>query len=417
MKPIKAIILAGGIGKRLWPISLDKSLIPFMDKPIVGWVIDDLIKAGIKEFIFVVNPQNKFAFNQLIKLKHISGQVVEQDKTLGMAKALLCTENFIKDSPILILNSSDLLDPGVFGDFIKQIDRGKINLAGLEIKQYLEGGYFKLKGNQVVGLIEKPGAGNEPSKFFNLVIDYFPDPQLFIDTIKQTHTSKDDLYEVALDKLVGSQTIKVVKIASDFQQIKLPWHILSMMEMIFTNRIEKKLDKNSEISSGALIDGPVCIEKGVKIMAGAIIKGPVFIGENSIIGNNTLVRQSMIGKNCVVGFGSEICRSWIGDNAWFHCNYIGDSVIQGNCNFGSGARTANFRFDVQTIKIHRDNKVFDSKRKKFGIIAGNGIKAGINCSLMPGVLLGKNSWIGPGIVLKRNTNEEEKILEYCIKDL
>ncbi len=85
---------------------------------------------------------------------------------------------------------------------------------------------------------------------------------------------------------------------------------------------------------------------------GACIKGPCYIGENSVVGGNSLVRDfSSLGSNCVVGFSTEIKHSLIGDNCWFHMNYIGDSIISNNCLFGAGTITANFRFDENNVKV------------------------------------------------------------------
>jgi len=67
------------------------------------------------------------------------------------------------------------------------------------------------------------------------------------------------------------------------------------------------------------------------VLENAVIRGPVYIGANSIIGNNALVRDhSHIGSNSVIGYSTEVKHSYIGDNCWFHSNYIGDSIVDNN---------------------------------------------------------------------------------------
>jgi len=134
----------------------------------------------------------------------------------------------------------------------------------------------------------------------------------------------------------------------------------------------------------------------VKVDANAVINGPAYIGKNSIIGVNAFVRESFIGDNCVIGFSSEISRSYIGDDSWTHNNYVGDSIIGNNVSFGAGTLTGNLRFDEGEIV---------EGRNKLGTITGNNIRTGINCNLMPGIRIGSNSIISPGVNLAQDVPE------------
>ena len=147
-----------------------------------------------------------------------------------------------------------------------------------------------------------------------------------------------------------------------------------------------------------MIEGNVIIEKNVRVLPHACIKGPCFIGEGTIIGNNSLVRGSSVGKHCVIGYNTEVARSLIADNCWFHSNYIGDSVIEPDVSFGAGALTANFRLDQKEIK--------GTNRTKLGAIIGQGTRVGVNTSLMPGISLGHHSVVGPGLVLKQDLQDK-----------
>ena len=94
-----------------------------------------------------------------------------------------------------------------------------------------------------------------------------------------------------------------------------------------------------------------------------MIKGPCYIGRGSIIGNGALIRDfAHLGKRCVVGFGTEIKHSYIGNDCWFHMNYIGDSVVGSRCSFGAGTVTANLRFDEGEVMV----KVADERRVRSG---------------------------------------------------
>ena len=122
------------------------------------------------------------------------------------------------------------------------------------------------------------------------------------------------------------------------------------------------------------------------------------MGKKVIIGNNALVRDSIIEAGSVIGYSAEIARSYIGPNCWFHANYVGDSILEGNNSFGSGARTANLRLDEKEIV---------PGRIKLGAIVGVNSRVGINASLMPGVKIGSNSFVGPGLILNGELADDQ----------
>ena len=134
---------------------------------------------------------------------------------------------------------------------------------------------------------------------------------------------------------------------------------------------------------------------------GASINGPCYIGENSVIGGNSLVRDySSLGKNCVVGFSTEIKHSIIENDCWFHMNYFGDSIVSDNCLFGAGTITANYRFDEKKIKVRIGDRKIESNTNKLGAIIGDNCKTGINVCLEPGVKIGPQSMVGPNVDLQ-----------------
>lgn len=248
-------------------------------------------------------------------------------------------------------------------------------------------------------IVEKPGEGNEPSDVINLVVHYHADGKKLIAVLKNTATTRDDRYEAALDKMIkAGAKIKVVPYDGAWHPIKYPWHIFGAADYYFHHN-KKYISKKAVISDRAVIKGDVVIEDGVKIFENAIINGPVYLGKNTVVANNALVRDSFIGENCVVGFGTEIARSFIGNDVWTHSNYIGDSLIGNNCSFGSGTVTGNLRLDEKNIMVNIGDAKIDSGRNKLGVIMGDNVRCGINTSIMPGVKIGNNCFIGAGIVV------------------
>jgi len=399
MNNLQVLILSGGIGKRMFPLTVNKSLIPFLGKAIIEHLVDDLMEINPSKIIIVTNKANHNRIEKIAGRKKIIETVI-QPQPKGMADAINNAKKKLTNAPLLILNSSDFLNKNVYQQVADNIKGKEIMLGALEVDDYLPGGYFQLEKNKVVGLVEKPGAKSMPSKYFKLVIDFYKNPQLLFDCLQKVSSVKDDLYEVALDKIIKEKKVEVLKIKSYYQILKYPWHILKMMRKFFKHRFQEDISSKAQISDRAVLKGPVVIKKGVKILAGAVIKGPCYIGENTVIGNNVLLRDSMIAKNCVVGYNTEVARSWVGNEVHFHCNYIGDSIIEGKNNFGSGARLANFRFDEKEVFVRRKGEKINTEMNKFGAVVAKEAKLGINSSIMPGVLIEQGVIVSAGELVK-----------------
>ena len=114
-----------------------------------------------------------------------------------------------------------------------------------------------------------------------------------------------------------------------------------------------------------------------------------------------------IGADCVAGFGTEVARSFWGREVWTHSNYIGDSVIGNNVSFGAGMVTGNLRLDEKNVQIECDGQKVDCQTNKVGLITGNYVRVGINASTMPGISIGSNSIVGPGVILNHSISNNK----------
>ncbi|MBI2085707.1 NTP transferase domain-containing protein [Candidatus Daviesbacteria bacterium] len=410
---MKVIVLAAGEGKRMWPIATDKCLIPFLGKPLLFHNLKQL-KENIKadEFVIIANPQNKNQIEKIAQELELNFLTVVQNEPKGMADAILSAKDLI-DGEVLIVNAEDVLDPKVY-----QVTGGDVVLTGLQVKKYFPGGYIKKGlGDRVQGIVEKPGEGNEPSDLVKLVVDYFKDGEKLVEYLEKAQSSKDDMYEVTLDKMISDGLeVKFTKYDGVWLPLKYPWHILDITAHLLS-KVEQQISPRAKVSDKAIIEGNVVIEEGAKVFEGAVIKGPTFIGKNCIVGNNSMVRESILEEGCVTGFNSDITRSYIGANSWFHTNYIGDSVIEGDFGMGSGAVLANLRLDDHTIRVGEEK--VDTGKNKLGLIVGKGSRVGVNASTMPGVRVGLNSLVGPGVVLHEDVKDNTKIVvkqEYQVSE-
>jgi len=403
---MKVLLLAAGRSKRVKPIE-DKNFLKFAGRTLLEHQLDTLVRVGLKEIMVVGGAHNLKALKELAK--PYKALVLEQKNlSEGMAGAVLTIEKELKkNDALLIFSSNDVLAQSAFEKMIKASEsKADAYLLATEVKEYFPGGYLKMKKNsskaslQITDIVEKPGAGKEPSKWVNIVVHLFKKPETLFEALKKSKSKQDDRYETALQTLMKTQNFEAVPYDGFWQPIKHPWHILDLMQFSF-KVMGSRIHPSAQIAKTAVISDNVVIEEGVKVFDHATVQGPAYIGKNCVIGNNALVRESMIGENCVVGYNTEVARSFIGEDCWFHSNYVGDTVMGNDCSFGAGGICANLRLDEKEITSAGAN----SGRNKLGPILGSHIRVGVNTSLMPGIRVGSNTLITSGLTVAEDIEE------------
>ncbi len=402
---MKAVILSAGASSRFWPINgYHKSLIKIMGKPLIYWLIKGLEEKGIKEAIIIQGPgkeaERELAdYNAKIPVKYVI-----QPEPKGTGDAILRAKDFVDDQ-FFVLNAEriDIKEHiDLILDKFKKEKRKLILLAGETNNPWLYG-ILKVKEDKVLGLIEKPEKGKEPSNL-KVVGTYFL-PKEFFEYLKKVPAHMYSL-EDALLLYAKEKDVRIVKTDKSTFSLKYPWHLFDMKNYLFDNFLEKNIDKSAEISDSAKVAGKVFIGKNVKIFEGAVVKGPCYIGDNSIVGNNALIREySNIEEDCLIGGFSEVTRSIFQRNAHTHSGYFGDSIFGRGCRIGAGTITANIRIDREEIESVVKGKAVNTRLNQLGAIVGNETKIGVHVSLMPGVLIGGNCKIGPHSIVLNNIED------------
>ena len=163
-KTRKGIILAGGIGSRLHPLTqvISKQLLPVFDKPMIYYPLSTLMLAGMKEIAIISTPLDLPKFKKLLgsgKKWGLKLTYLEQKKPNGIAEAFILAEKFIKDSPCCLILGDNIYHGNDFSKILKEADNDDENstVFTYQVKDPERFGILNLdKKGRPAKIIEKP---------------------------------------------------------------------------------------------------------------------------------------------------------------------------------------------------------------------------------------------------------------------
>jgi glucose-1-phosphate thymidylyltransferase len=196
---MKGIVLAGGTGSRLFPLTkiTNKHLLPIFDKPMVYYPIQTLVEAGIKDILLVTGGRNSGDFLRLLAngkefgLKHLN--YTYQEGEGGIADALALAEHFGDGEKVCVILGDNIIEGSIaeaVRDFEQQ-ERG----ARILLKEVPDAGRFgvaELNGDRIVGIEEKPA---QPKSAYAVIGIYLYDGTVF-DKVKELVPSKRGELEI-----------------------------------------------------------------------------------------------------------------------------------------------------------------------------------------------------------------------------
>jgi NDP-sugar pyrophosphorylase family protein len=412
------VVLAGGASSRLWPLE-EKSLIKFMGRPLLALQLENYARLGLREVVVIGNPENVDVIRTVLStMPDIQAEVVVQPEPKGMGSALLELGGYLEtrgNQPIYITQVHDLTDVLLHQRMLTeyQSDSASSYLAGYRVSEYFPGGYLEIDPHgRITNVIEKPGAGHEPSDLVSIVAHIHSDARLLLDCIEAEYDrplTTDDHYERAMARMMKEHIFHVVPYEGPWQAIKYPWHVLDVMHALLARIQGQHISPNAKIEEGVLIKGNVVVEDGARLFHGATVVGPAYIGAAAIVGNSSLVRESMIGAGAVVGFATEVARSYLADRAHTHACQVLDSILDEDVNFSASCTTANLRIDQRPVWSPVKGQKINTGRNKLGLIAGKKAFIGVNVMTMPGVKIGREAEIGPTTVVRHDVPDRTRV--------
>jgi glucose-1-phosphate thymidylyltransferase len=184
---MKGVILAGGTGSRLHPLTriTNKHLLPIYDRPMITYAIEALVTAGITELMLVTGGTHGGEFFRLLGDGHEHGidpglQYAYQERESGIADALGLAERFAGGDRVLVMLADNIFERSIkpaIDNFEKQERGARIVLSKVEEPEHLRHlGVAELDGDRVTRIVEKP---DEPPSDYAVTGLYFYDSSVF----------------------------------------------------------------------------------------------------------------------------------------------------------------------------------------------------------------------------------------------
>jgi glucose-1-phosphate thymidylyltransferase len=204
--PIKGVVLAGGSGTRLHPLTriTNKHLLPIYDRPMVTYAIEALVSAGITEIMLVTGGTHAGEFLRLLGNGHEYGidrlLYAYQERPGGIAEALGLAERFVDGDRVLVILADNVLEHSIrtlVDNFESQEQGARLLLARIDDPAHLRHlgvAEFDAK-RRVVGIVEKP---DDPPSTFAVTGIYCYDETVFevIPTLTPSHRGELEITDV-----------------------------------------------------------------------------------------------------------------------------------------------------------------------------------------------------------------------------
>lgn len=303
---MRALVLAGGEGSRLRPITHTnaKQLIPIAGTPILFHALEAISATGITEVGIVVGSaadEVRAAVGDGSRWG-LAVTYIPQEAPLGLAHAVLTARDFVAGAPFLMYLGDNVLPEGLTR-FVREFERtgpdAQIFLARVPEPERF--GVVVVRDGRVVRLVEKP---KEFVSDLALVGVY-----LFRDSILEACASLEPSlrgeYEIteAIQWLVDhGRTVRAERVSGWWKDTGKPEDLLEANRMMLSLR-EGVVD--GEVDDASVLEGAVVVSRGAKVTRSTVL-GPVVIGPDTIVDGSTVGPNVSLERGCrVVGSGIE----------------------------------------------------------------------------------------------------------------
>lgn len=433
---MQGIILCGGAGKRMWPYNRywQKCCLPVGNVPVLLRLVGQLRQNGVGPITLVVG-HNSAQVRHLARHEDGLAIVEADERALGGCLAALAEDGqaclcygdvWLDDKDVAaFLNGAGaenrVLVKELAGDapqdhICAQVDGGRVR----GFWGHPRGSYANAR---VVGLfvLQPPvlrGASCAPDTFLQVPVGGMPPLGFFLEQCLQT--ALEDGHPMAAFYLQGPCA-----------RLVHPWDILAANTLYCRHVVgglaQSRIDDTARIAESARLEGHLVLGAGsvigenvlvrgnCVIGAGTAIENGAVIGANCVIGSHTAVRDyckigdnTVIGSHNKVGFSAEVAGVTLDGACMVHgCEVYG--VVGRSTDIAAGCTMAILRFDDGPTAVKAPVKPCRGPYTN-GVFLGDHCRTGVGNLFAPGVRVGANSALGPGLLVDRDIPENKLVL-------
>ena len=388
------IVLAAGEGTRLRPLTRNrpKPMLPAGNRPILEYVLDALLDAGVERLVVVVGYKRDRVqehFGSTYRDAPIT--YVRQEKQLGSGHALLQARDAV-DGSFIAVNGDRVIDPETVSAVLDRFDGEEPAMAVREHTNAAQYGAVRVDGDRVTDLVEKPRG--DDYRLINAGVYAFT-PACF-DRLAETPRRDGSL--ILTDALVPTvDEGGVAAVATDglWVDATYPWDLLEVARRLLADGwvAEQQhapgvfVHRSASVHEDATLQSPVVVGPDVEIAANAVVGPETALGRNVTVGANATVDRSVLDADTRVGSGAT----------FRHC------VTGTGVEVGAGAVIPGGPADVRI-----GDRVFTDER--LGAVLADRAELGGGAVCEPGTLVGVNARVGPGAFARGRVPEGGEVV-------
>jgi NDP-sugar pyrophosphorylase family protein len=340
---VKAVIIAGGFGTRLRPLSCTrpKHLFPIGGKLLLDWTLGSLADAGVREVIFAVNYMSEAFVKRYGKSAYgMKMRYSRESKPLGTGGCIKNAEKIIGHDNDFILLNGDIVSNVNYLDLLRchAKNGGAGTIVLHEVGDPSRYGVVELEErNRIKRFVEKPPPGKAPSRLINAGV-YALSPRIlgYISSKRQVSIERQVFPLLAQDGELFGYEFKGM-----WLDIGEPTDFLKGNKLLLNSELKKsQIAETATIDKTAQINRPVAIGDHTGIGGKSTIGPHVMLCENVAIGNGVHIENSVIFPGTIISDFSCIEGAIIGEEVFVgkHVRIIENCLIGDHATIHDGAR-------------------------------------------------------------------------------
>jgi glucose-1-phosphate thymidylyltransferase len=387
----EAVVLAAGEGRRLRPLTWyqPKPMLPVANRPLIDYVLDALLEAGIDRIVVVVGHRsNRLQSHLTERYSDARLEYVHQQRQLGSGHALQQAAGRVREE-FVVVNGDNVVDAATVRATIDAYERSDAPAAVAVTRTETPEEYGVVTttaSGRIDDIVEQP---SETDRYLINAGVYVFNRDVF--GALERVGPRDG--EISLTDAVVELSAVATQVEGLWLDPSNPWKLLSATERLLSEADGtrgsgscQEVSDSATVHDTAVVEGAVLIGEGCEVDAGAVIRDGVCLQDNARVGPNAVVERSIVASDARIGAGAVIRDSIVGEGA-----HLGDSTV-------APGGPADLVIDGS---LYTERQV--------GSVVADRADVGANVTLAPGSRIGPTATLRDGVTVRTDIGEGAEV--------